>query len=411
MGACMVASESGVEDFISVDMGGTSYDVCLVRGAEPTIKSFWNWVHRYLVALPMVDVASIGSGGGSIARVTAGGLQVGPDSAGSDPGPVCYGQGGTQPTVTDANLVLGYLNPDYFAGGEFPLKADGILELIEEQVGQPLGLDGIGAAWGIHRLVNADMNNAIIRVSAERGLDPREFALVVFGGNGAVHAMHQADELGIGRVLVPKAAPAFSALGLLVADYLVEKVRASLVSTKEAEPEKLDRTFRELEQAAEAELVEAGLPTRRFAHQRFAQCRYPGQTFDIDVPVDRKTLDAKGVGRIAETFHGLHERLHTYARREEDVLISSLRVRSAGVLKSPALQRFPGTTKPPVPKARRDAFFDGRFRRTKIYDGPQLRAGQKVSGPAIVEERFTTIVVPPGWTVKLDKLGTYVGTR
>jgi N-methylhydantoinase A len=358
----------------------------------------------------MVDVQSIGSGGGSIARVHAGGLQVGPESAGSDPGPVCYGQGGTSPTVTDANLVLGYLNPDYFAGGEFPLKADGVIELIEEQIGRPLGLDGVEAAWGIHRLVNADMNNAIIRVSAERGLDPREFALVVFGGNGAVHAMHQADDLGISRVLIPKAAPAFSALGLLVADYLVEKVRASLVSTKEAEPDRLEKIFRNLEETAEAELVEAGLPTRRFSHQRFAQCRYPGQTFDIDVPVARKELDARAVEKLADRFHAMHEGLHTYARREEDVLISALRVRSAGVLKSPALQRFPGTTKPPKPKARRDAYFDGRFRRTAVHDGPALRPGQKIAGPAIVEERFTTIVVPPGWTVKLDRLGTYVGT-
>ena len=411
MGACMVAAESGTPDFISMDMGGTSYDVCLVRGGEPTIKSFWNWVHRYLIALPMVDVVSIGSGGGSIARVHAGGLQVGPESVGSDPGPVCYGQGGMQPTVTDANLVLGYLNPDYFAGGEFPLKADGVLELIEDEVGKPLGLDGVEAAWGIHRLVNADMNNAIIRVSAERGLDPREFALVVFGGNGAVHAMHQADDLGISRVLIPKAAPAFSALGLLVADYLVEKVRASLVSTTEAEPGKLEKTCRELEETAEAELVEAGLPTRRFVHQRFAQCRYPGQTFDIDVPLGRAALDAKAVGKIGEKFHALHEGLHTYARRGEPVMISALRVRSAGVLKSPSLQRFAGTSKTPVPKARRDVFFDGTFRKTRIFDGPQLRAGQKVRGPAVIEERFTTIVVPPGWQLKLDKLGTYVGSR
>ena len=201
-----------------------------------------------------------------------------------------------------------------------------------------------------------------------------------------------------------------TALGLLVADYLVEKVRASLVSTKEAEPERFEQTFRELEETAEAELVEAGLPTRRFVHQRFAQCRYPGQTFDIDVPIGRAALDAKAIEKIGEKFHTLHEGLHTYARREEDVLISALRVRSAGVLKSPSLQRFPGTSKPPVPKARRDAFFGGRFRRTAIYDGPQLRAGQKVTGPAIVEERFTTIVVPPGWQVKLDRLGTYVGS-
>jgi len=233
---------------------------------------------------------------------------------------------------------------------------------------------------------------------------------VVFGGNGAVHAMHQADDLGISRVLIPKAAPAFSALGLLVADYLVEKVRASLVATKEADPAKLEETFVDLERTAEAELIEAGLPTRKFAHQRFAQCRYPGQTFDIDVPVDRKALDAKGLERLAARFHKMHEGLHTYARREEDVLISALRTRSAGVLKKPALQTFKGTTKPPKPKARRDAYFGGKFRKTAIYDGPQLRSGQKVAGPAVIEERFTTIVVPPGWTVKLDKLGTYVGS-
>jgi N-methylhydantoinase A len=411
MGACLVAAESGVPDFISVDMGGTSYDVCLVRGGEPTIKSFWNWVHRYLIALPMVDVMSIGSGGGSVARVRAGGLSVGPESAGSDPGPVCYGRGGTDPTVTDANLVLGYLNPDYFAGGEFPLKADGIAELIEEKVGGPLGLDGTEAAWGIHRLVNADMNNAIIRVSAERGLDPREFALVVFGGNGAVHAMHQAEELGIGRVLIPKAAPAFSALGLLVADYLVEKVRATVTLTNEADADRLESIFRELEKAAERELTAAGLPTRKFAHQRFAQCRYPGQTFDIDVPVENKTLTPESLEGIANRFHERHETLHTYARREESVMIAALRVRSTGVLKSPALQRISGSAQAARPKAHRQVFFEGRFRRTPIFDGPALRANQKIQGPAVVEEPFTTIVVPPGWRLKLDRLGTYVGSK
>jgi N-methylhydantoinase A len=313
--------------------------------------------------------------------------------------------------VTDANLVLGYLNPDYFAGGEFPLKADGVGELIEEKIGSPLGLDGTEAAWGIHRLVNADMNNAIIRVSAERGLDPREFALVVFGGNGAVHAMHQADELGIDRVLVPKAAPAFSALGLLVADYLVEKVRATVVLTNEADPERLDAVFRELEMQAERELAEAGLPTRQFAHQRFAQCRYPGQTFDIDVPVEKRKVDAKALEGIANRFHERHEALHTYARRDEGVMIAALRVRSTGVLKSPSLQRIAGTAQAAKPKAYRQVFFGGRFRRTPIFDGPNLRANQKIDGPAVVEEPFTTIVVPPGWRMKLDKLGTYVGAR
>jgi len=386
--------------------------VCLVRDGQPTIKSFWNWVHRYLVALPMVDVASVGAGGGSIARVRAGGgLQVGPDSAGADPGPLCYGRGGIEPTVTDANLVLGYLNPDSFAGGEFPLKADGVAEVIEERIGAPLGLSGIEAAWGIHRLVNAEMNNAIVRVSSERGLDPREFALVAFGGNGPVHALAQADELGIGRVVIPRAAPAFSALGLLVADYLVDRVRATLVTTGEADPDRLGAIFEELEAAAEAELREAGLPSRRFVHRRFAQCRYAGQTADLDVPLDRRRLSPREVERIAERFHAQHEGFHTYARRDEGVVISALRVRSSGLMPKPDLPRIAGTSAAPKPKGQRKAFFGGRFRRTSIFEGPALRAGQRLEGPAIVEEPFTTVVVPPGWTVKLDRLGNYVARR
>ncbi|MGZ4241907.1 MAG: hydantoinase/oxoprolinase family protein [Actinomycetota bacterium] len=411
IGAAAVAKEDKVPNFISVDMGGTSYDVCLVRGGEPNVKSSWNWVNRYLIALPMVDVISIGAGGGSIARVRAGGLTVGPESAGSDPGPICYGRGGTEPTVTDANLVLGYLNPEYFAGGTFPLKQDTVEEILEEKIGEPLGFDAVQAAWGIYRLVNADMNNAITRVSAERGLDPREFSLVVFGGNGAVHALAQADDLGITKVLIPKTAPAFSALGLLVADNLVDKVRASLVASSEADPAKLEKLYRQLEKDAEAELRQAGVPAKRFSHQRFAQCRYPGQTWDIDVPIPGGVLTKASIGTIAELFHEMHEHEHTYARREEDVLISGVRVRSRGVVDKPHMPALRGGGGAPKPKGSRKAYFGDGFRKTAVYDGERIRAGQSVKGPAIVEEPFTTIVVPPGWSVKLDKRGNYVATH
>ncbi|MGZ4126692.1 MAG: hydantoinase/oxoprolinase family protein [Actinomycetota bacterium] len=411
IGAAAVAKEDKVPNFISVDRGGTSYDVCLVRGGEPNVKSSWNWVNRYLIALPMVDVISIGAGGGSIARVRAGGLTVGPESAGSDPGPICYGRGGTEPTVTDANLVLGYLNPEYFAGGTFPLKQDTVEEILEEKIGEPLGFDAVQAAWGIYRLVNADMNNAITRVSAERGLDPREFSLVVFGGNGAVHALAQADDLGITKVLIPKTAPAFSALGLLVADNLVDKVRASLVASSEADPAKLEKLYRQLEKDAEAELRQAGVPAKRFSHQRFAQCRYPGQTWDIDVPIPGGVLTKASIGTIAELFHEMHEHEHTYARREEDVLISGVRVRSRGVVDKPHMPALRGGGGAPKPKGSRKAYFGDGFRKTAVYDGERIRAGQSVKGPAIVEEPFTTIVVPPGWSVKLDKRGNYVATH
>lgn len=411
IGAAEVATAAGVKDFISVDMGGTSYDVCLVRGGEPNVRSGWNWVNRYLIALPMVDVISIGAGGGSIARVRAGGLTIGPESSGSDPGPICYGRGGTQPTVTDANLVLGYLNPDYFAGGAFPLKQDTVAEVIAEQIGAPLGFDAVEAAWGIYRLTNANMNNAIRRVSAERGLDPREFALVVFGGNGPVHALAQADELDVRTVLIPKTAPAFSALGLLVADNLVDKVKAMLVSSGVADPKKLGGIFGEIEKAAEAELREAGVPAKRFAHQRFAQCRYPGQTFDIDVPVPGGAVTRKTIDAIADLFHEMHEDQHTYARRDEEVLIAGLRVRSRGLVDKPAIPPLRARSGVPKPKGARKAYFAGGFRKTNVYDGTQISAGQTLSGPAIIEEPFTTIVVPPKWTCTLDKRGNYVATR
>ena len=429
MGACRVAGEAGIHDFISVDMGGTSYDVCLVKGGEPTIKSFWNWVHRYLISLPMVDVISIGAGGGSIASVKAGGLFVGPESAGGDPGPMCYGRGGTRPTVTDANLVLGYLNPDGFAGGTLPLKSDGVAEAIEEQIGVPLDLNAVEAAWGIHRLTNAHMNQAIVRVSAERGNDPRTFALVVFGGNGAVHALAQADDLGIRKVLIPRTAPAFSALGLLVADYLVDKVRATLVTTGTVDSEKLEEIYKgiedesdaseaahledvyaALEKEADEELWQAGVPTKRFNHLRFAQCRYPGQTWDIDVPVLGK-ITPKELAAIATRFHEMHFEEHTYDRRDEDVMISALRVRSRALLGKPELRKVPGSTSTPKSSGTRQAYFGSGFVKAKLYDGPSIRAGQKITGPAIIEEPFTTVVVPPKWSVKLDKLGNYVATK
>jgi len=429
MGACRVAAESGLEDFISVDMGGTSYDVCLVQGGEPTIKSFWNWVHRYLISLPMVDVQSIGAGGGSIATVKGGGLQVGPESAGGDPGPICYGRGGVDPTVTDANLVLGYLNPEGFAGGTLVLKADGVADTIEEKIGKPLGMSAVEAAWGIHRLTNANMNQAIVRVSAERGHDPRTFALVVFGGNGAVHALAQAEELGIAKVMIPRTAPAFSALGLLVADYLVDKVRATLTTVGTTDPGKLEAIYKGIEDEADAreaqhledvyqalekesdeELWQAGVPTKRFKHLRFAQSRYPGQTWDIDVPVPGK-VTPKEQAQIAERFHDLHLAEHTYDRRDEDVMISALRVRSRALLSKPELRKVQSSSAPPKPSGTRQAYFGSGFLKAKLYDGPSIRAGQKITGPAIIEEPFTTVVVPPRWSVKLDRLGNYVATR
>lgn len=404
--ACRVGDAAGEQDFICADMGGTSYDVCLVRGAEPEIKAGWNWHHRYLIALPMVQVHSIGAGGGSLARVVSGTLQVGPQSAGADPGPICYGRGGTVPTVTDANLLLGYLNPETFCGGAMKLQTAGVAEAIEEQIAAPLGLPVVEAAYGIYRLVNANMANAIRRISAQRGEDPRHFALVMYGGNGPVHATAQARELGIQRVIVPKTSPVFSALGLSLSDRIVDEMRSYIVPAAEANLERIQALFDEMERQARAVLSRS---RERVELRRFAHMCYPGQTFDIAVPMGNgaRPISRALLQATIERFHDLHEELHTYAVREEQPMLRGLRLTVVQRTEKPVLPALPASRNPARPVTKRQAYFEGRFVPTPVFSGSALRAGQRVRGPAIIEEPFTTIVLHPGDTAVLDRAGNY----
>ena len=407
--ACAVARAAKTANFVCADMGGTSYDVCLIRDGQPEIKSGWNWHHRYLIGLPMVDVQSIGAGGGSIASVVAGALQVGPRSAGAEPGPICYGRGGTQPTVTDANLLLGYLNAGDFCGGTMKLQAAGVRDAIQRDVAEPLGIAATEASWGIYRLVNANMANAIRRISAQRGVDPRDLAMVVYGGNGPVHATAQAAELGIETVLVPKTSPAFSALGLLLSDHVVDEMRAYITPLVAADPHRVNALLVEMEESARAVLMARHGRRLRTEIRRFANLCYPGQTFDIAVPIESRgtLLSSNDLSATAERFHAMHEALHTYASREEQPILRSLRLTAVGVTDKPELPKLRGGKARTARKGTRKAYFDGRFVATTIYDGPRLRAGQRVKGPAIIEEPFTTIVLHPGQVATLDRLGNY----
>jgi N-methylhydantoinase A len=412
MGACAVAREAGVADFIAIDMGGTSYEACLVRGGRPTIRSFWNWQHRYLVGLPMVEMHSIGAGGGSIAYVEAGALKVGPRSAKAEPGPICYGRGGQEPTVTDANLVLGYINPEALCGGEFKLSQAGVREAILEKVGRPLGLDLVEAAHGIFRIVNANMANAIRRVSCESGHDPRECAMVVYGGNGPVHAGKQAEDLGIRTLLVPKTSPAFSALGLVIADYVVDTQRSCIAPSRRADVDRINALLAEMEQQAVRELAVAGLARRDVEFHRFLAICYPGQTFDMAVPAALDERGRMGAGELratVEAFHDLHEETHTYAARDEEPILRAVRVQAVGRTPKPPARAWPRAAGPvsAALRARRPAWFDGRFVDTPVYDGERVGQGHRVEGPAIVEERFTTIVLYPGHVAELDARGNY----
>lgn len=410
IGAAQVAARAGVSDFIAVDMGGTSYDVCLVRGGRPELQTSWNWRHRYVVGLPMIDVHSIGAGGGSIARIRGGALVVGPESQGSDPGPACYGRGGTEATVTDAHVVLGYLDGGRFRGGASRLDVEAARRAIRTHVGDPLGLDEVAAAWAIVRIADSTMVNAIRRASSDRGLDPTDFALVAYGGNGPMHAGLQARELGITRVLVPRTSPVFSALGLLMADFVADELRSHIVPAHRADPSTLTRLYTDMEVRATARLEAAELEAGRIVVERRMGLRYPGQTFDLTVPVPAgRPLEASDVADAVEAFHLRHQALHTYAQRDQQPIISTLEVRAIG-----PIDRF---SPPPLPRGRgadaavtgsRRCLMEGGEVEAAIYDGSRLGAGDVIVGPAIVEDRFSTMVLHPGMRAVLEAGDLYV---
>ena len=407
MGAAVAAERGGEPDFVAIDMGGTSFDICLVRGGRPEIKTDWNWRYRYYLGLPMVDVQSVGAGGGSIARVRQGALLVGPESAGSTPGPACYGRGGDQPTVTDADAVLGYLPTTGFAGGRMALDVDAARAAIDREVAGPLGLDVTDAAWGIERIVNTNMANATRRVLAGYGADPRDLALIAYGGNGAVHAAPIATELGVDRILVPRAAPAFSALGLLVADYVVDIVRSYVTPLSRVDLGRLRDLVRELGDAADKELEPADLAAADVTRQLFLQMAYAGQNFDMSVPCpEGEALDATGLLDLADRFHDQHERDRGFAFRNQEPVVRGARLMARGETPKPE-QLAPTVAAATVPTASRPVYFGTDWIDTPVHAGPAVATGTTIVGPALVEEPFTVVVVPPGWSATLADHAAY----
>jgi N-methylhydantoinase A len=402
------ADDGKTTDFIAVDMGGTSYEACLVRGGVPKIRSSWNWVQRYLVGLPTIDFHSIGAGGGSIAQVEAGVLTVGPRSAGAQPGPICYGRGGTEPTVTDANVLLGYINPTSLCGGAFKLKSEPVRAAIAEKIARPLGLEPEEAALGIVRIVNANMTNAIRRVSCQAGHDPRSFVMLVYGGNGPVHAGAQAEELGIRKFIVPRISAAFSALGLLLAEHVAFGSRAYVAPAKRAEPKVIEAHFRAIAEDAAVAFERAGVARADLRIERFLTMSYPGQTFEMPVPM----ATGEEIARVVDRFHDMHEQIHAYAARDEEPVVRATVIKTFGRSDKPRLPRLASKTTPVTSAllGRRRVFFGASPVETPIYDGEKLGPGHRLEGPLVVEERFTTIVLHPGHKAEIDPFGNVVVT-
>jgi len=404
-GASHAASRSGYEDVLTMDMGGTSCDVSFVAGGEPAVTNGVE-VGDYAVGSPAVDVHTVGSGGGSIAWVDDGGeLQVGPRSAGADPGPVCYGNGGTRPTTTDAQLLLGRIDPGALLPGE-PADRDTVRESIEEHVGDPLGISPTAAAQGMLDVANATMERALRVVSIERGHDPRECSLVAFGGAGGLHAAELADALDVPRVLVPRAAGVLSAVGLLTSDVISENAVSRVRELSELDVETLEDTLAELAERGRADLDSAGIPAENRTLERSAELRYVGQTYSVRVPVS--SLEAAGgLETLSERFHRAHERRYGHAEPGEPVELVTARVRARGELDAPQFD-------PPDRAARLEAARSGTravtatgaTRDTPVYAFGRLPVGEPIDGPAVVETEASTVFVPPGQRGEIDEQGT-----
>jgi len=406
----------GRPDILSFDMGGTTAKVGLIQGGRPSVTKDYNVgghagagiggmsLSGYPVRTPVVDLVEIGAGGGSIAWVDSGGLlRVGPQSAGADPGPVCYRRGGVEPTVTDANVVLGRLNPTYFLGGEIGLDVDGAARAIEERCAGPLDLTVTEAANGIVEIANAAMVNALHLISVQRGYDPRDFVLVGFGGAGPVHANALARDAEMPTLLIPRSPGIFSATGLLTTDLKRDTATTIMRRLDGLDQAEVDAIFADLEAAGRAELEDEGLVGDAIAFVRQIDLRYVGQSYELTVPAG---------DRLLERFHVEHDRTYGFNAPEEPVEVVSLRLTSIGKIAKPAARRLE-VGECPAPKERRPVYFAeaGDYVDCPIYDRYALPAGARFDGPAIVEEFDSTTVVHPHFAVTVDDVGNLIIER
>ncbi|MFN3937191.1 MAG: hydantoinase/oxoprolinase family protein [Gemmobacter sp.] len=402
-------------DVITVDMGGTSFDITLTKDGSTNINKNIDFL-RYRIGVPMIQVETLGAGGGSIGWIDEMGLmQMGPQSAGSDPGPACYGQGGTLPTVSDANLILGYLNPDGLVGGRLPLDYRKAEEAIRVHLAEPLGMSVERAAYGMFTIVNANMVNGIRRVTVERGYDPRDFVLVGAGGATAAHITALADAMGIGTIVLPKLASGLCAFGQIISDVKYNYMAtAPLRLDNDAAYARIDALFGEIEDQGIAHLKADGFDEDRIRIRRSLDMRYVGQVHECTVEIGNFPVNAETIGQIIDAFHRRHEQLYTYSERHSTVEVVNIESTVYGVVDKPArMELEPGDEPETALKGWRDAVFsaDGSRTRTPIYDGGRLGAGARIAGPAVIEEETTTIVIEPGWTARLDPSGSYLITR
>jgi len=408
--------ERDKNDVIGVDMGGTSFDMAFVKNGEINLtqdaKINPSEVGGDKIGIATVDVDCVGAGGGSIAWIDpAGYLHVGPQSAGGDPGPACYGFGGIDPTVTDANLVLGYLNPEYFLGGKMKIYLDKAEGVIKNTIADKLNIDIIEGASRIYTIINYDMIVSLMDLAIRGGIDPRTTLLVGGGGAFGIHAADIAKGIGINEILLPKKAGVLSSYGGLISD-IKQDFRATIFTTSNNfKFDKINKTLKDLENKAEIFLQRANISSENKSLKYFMEARYPYQVYDLNVALEEKRISEKNLSRIVKRFHETHLQYYACQDSQSHIEVTALRVSAIGKTPKPRLNGIYNTKKDEknALKGKRKAYFRDKkkFIETSIYDGDKLEPGYKISGPAIVEEKITTIVIPPNSELKVTKYGNY----
>ena len=407
------AKALGQNKAITTDMGGTSFEASVAVGVPILVNE--GEIARHRIALPMLDIHTIGAGGGSIGWLDPGGmLRMGPQSAGADPGPACYMKGGTLPASTDANLVLGYLDPAYFAGGRMRLSVDAARDAIARHIAEPMGLSVENAAAGMFRVVCNNMAQGVREVTIKRGWDPREFPFIAAGGAGPIHSCQICNELEIPLQIVPRESSVLCAMGMLLSDLQHDYVRTFVASLASLGWSALEALVDEMVDAGERELAAERIPPARRRYAIKLDCRYVKQYHEVSVEVPRETIRARDGAAIAQGLHREHNRLYGYSLEHEAAPIEIIngRVQAVGGTDKPCPpeEEWSGADAASAQKGRRDAYVpeDNASRPVPVYDGHSLRFGQRIVGPAIIEEVTTAVVLTGSWDAIVDKFGSFV---
>lgn len=403
-----ISEQTGKGNLITIDMGGTSLDTALIENGIPQYTTN-SHINDFPINVPMVDMHTIGSGGGSIAWIDSGGaLRVGPESAGATPGPVCYDKGGTEPTVSDANAILGRLNPDAILGGRMKMNMKDSRRVMKEKIADPLGLSVEEAAEGILKVVNANMVRGIRVISVEKGHDTRDFSLLAFGGAGPLHAVDISKELECKNVVVPPSPGITCASGMLIADVRHDYVNSFISDTKEIDKSHLSQVYGKLQDEAVVSLKKQGFVNEKTDIKRSIDLRYAGQAYEINVPINDGEITTQTLDDSIKVFHDIHEKVYGFKREGEKLETVNVRLSAMGLIEKPERGKEVIDNVKDLEFDSRDVYFDGAYHKTNIYNREDLNSTITIEGPAVVEQLDSTIIIFPGQKAISDEFGNLI---